>query len=112
MQRAVSHLSDSTTSRPPTSTGADPMPRRKKKGPPKEGDGRGYEVGYGRPPTHSQYRPGQSGYPAGRPKGVRNLKTDVMRILRIPVKIKEGGRSRTKSTQEGILLVLREKALR
>ena len=42
------------------------------------GDGKkGYEVGYGKPPTHTRFRPGQSGYPAGRRKGVRNLKTDV-----------------------------------
>ena len=33
----------------------------------------GYEVGYGRPPQHTQFRPGQSGNPAGRRKGVRNL---------------------------------------
>ena len=80
--------------------------------PKKEGDGGGYEVGYGRPPTHSRFRPGQSGNPAGRREGVRNLKTDVIRTLRTPVKVKEGGRSRTRSTQEGLLLVLREKALR
>ena len=61
----------------------------------------GYEVGYGKPPTHSRFRPGQSGNPAGRRKGVRNLKTDVMRTLTTPVKVKEGGRTRTRSTQEG-----------
>ena len=66
------------------------------------GDGKkGYEVGYGKPPTHSQFRPGQSGNPAGRRKGVRNLKTDVKRTLEMPVKVKEGGRTRTRSTQEG-----------
>ena len=77
------------------------------------GDGKkGYEVGYGKPPTHSRYRPGQSGYPAGRRKGVRNLKTDVKRTLAMPVKVKEGGRTRTKSTQEAALMVLRESALK
>ena len=77
------------------------------------GDGKkGYEVGYGKPPTHSQFRPGQSGNPAGRRKGVRNLKTDVMRMLRTPVRVTEGGRTRTRSTQEGALMVLREQALR
>ena len=60
-----------------------------------------YEVGYGRPPTHSRFRPGQSGNPAGRRKGVRNLKTDVMRTLGAPIKVKEGGRTRIRSTQEG-----------
>ena len=28
-----------------------------------------YEVGYGKPPVASQYKPGQCGNPGGRPKG-------------------------------------------
>src|SRR5687767_13330716 len=112
MRRAVNHLRGSTISRAPTSTRMEQMPRRKIAAPQKEVDGDGYEVGYGRPPTHSRFRPGQSGNPTGRRRGVRNLKTDVMLTLRTPIKVKEGGRSRTRSTQEGALLVLREKALR
>jgi len=34
-----------------------------------------YEVGYGRPPVHARFRPGQSGNPKGRPKGSRNKRT-------------------------------------
>jgi hypothetical protein len=75
-------------------------------------DGDGYTVGYGRPPTHTRFRPGQSGNPAGRRKGMRNLSTDVKRALKVPVKVKEGGRTRAISTQEGALMVLREKALK
>jgi hypothetical protein len=75
------------------------------------GNGNNYKVGYGRPPTHTQFRPGQSGNPAGRRKGVRNLATDVKRMLSTPVKVREGGRSRTRSTQEAALMVLRKKAL-
>jgi len=71
-----------------------------------------YAVGYAKPPMHSRFRPGQSGNPAGRRKGVRNLMTDVQRTLRVPISVKEGGRSRKISTQEGALLVLREKALK
>jgi hypothetical protein len=78
---------------------------------PTGGHSNGYTVGYGKPPTHSQFRPGQSGNPAGRRKGVRNLMTDVKRTLRVPVKVKEGGRTRKISTQEGALMRLREKAL-
>ena len=74
--------------------------------------GNGYSVGYGKPPKHSQFRPGQSGNPAGRRKGVRNLGTDVKRTLATPVRVKENGRTRKKSTQESALMVLREKALR
>jgi hypothetical protein len=75
------------------------------------GDDAGYEVGYGRPPQHSRFQKGQSGNPAGRRKGVRNLMTDVQRTLRTPVKVTEGDRTRKVSTQEGALRRLREKAL-
>jgi hypothetical protein len=71
-----------------------------------------YEVGYGRPPEHTQFPPGQSGNPAGRPKGLRNLITDVKSVLAAPVKVKESGHTRTRSTQEATLMVLRDKALR
>jgi hypothetical protein len=71
-----------------------------------------YAVGYRKPPLHSRFRAGQSGNPAGRRQGMRNLKTDVRRTLSTPIKVKEGGRTRNKSTQEGALMVLREKALR
>ena len=87
------------------------MSRHKTPGSP-GGDSNDYEVGYARPPTHTRFRAGQSGNPAGRRKGVRNLVTDVKRTLATPVKVKEGGRTRTKSTQEVALMVLREKALR
>jgi Family of unknown function (DUF5681) len=69
----------------------------------------GYAVGYRKPPLHTRFQPGQSGNPSGRRKGLRNLKTDVQRTLKMPVKVKKGGRI---STQEGMLMVLREKALK
>jgi hypothetical protein len=72
----------------------------------------GYEVGYGKPPERTQFQPGQSGNPAGRRKGLRNLLTDVKSVLATPVQMKERGRTRTRSTQEAALMVLRDKALR
>ena len=38
--------------------------------------------------------------------------TDVKRTLQVPVKVKESGRARKISTQEGALMLLREKALK
>jgi hypothetical protein len=51
-------------------------------------------VGYGRPPLATRFRPGQSGNPRGRPKGVRNLSTVVASALSERVAITENGRRR------------------
>jgi Family of unknown function (DUF5681) len=88
------------------------MARRRK---PKKGSSarsRDYEIGYGKPPKESQFKPGQSGNPAGRPKGLRNFKTDVIRMLEMPVRVKDGNRTRRTSTQEACLMVVREQSLR
>lgn len=34
----------------------------------------GYEVGYGKPPKATRFKPGQSGNPKGRPKGSKNMR--------------------------------------
>ena len=71
-----------------------------------------YEVGYGKPPKHTQFTKNRSGNPKGRPKGSRNFGTDVKRTLKAPVRLTEGGSPKTVSTQEAALLRLREKALK
>jgi hypothetical protein len=76
------------------------------------GDQADHDVGYGRPPKGTQFRPGRSGNPAGRRKSVRNLKTDVQRTLKVPLKVNVSGCPRKISTQEGALLLLREKVLK
>lgn len=70
-----------------------------------------YPIGRGKPPKKTQFRPGQSGNPRGRPKGVRNFKTDVRATLKSPVKVTRDGKPERLSTQEAMLLRLREKAL-
>ena len=70
-----------------------------------------HEVGYGKPPKHTRFKPGQSGDSKGRPKGVRNFSTDVKATLKALVKVTRGGKPRNVSTQEAALLRLREKAL-
>ena len=62
-----------------------------------------YDVGYGKPPVHSRFKPGQSGNSKGRPKGVRNFKTDVQATLKAPVKVTRGGKPRNVSTQAAML---------
>ncbi len=69
------------------------------------------EVGYRKPPKHTQFQKGQSGNPKGRPKGRRNFKTDLKATLEEPVRVTEKGKTKTVSTQHAALLRLREKAL-
>ena len=69
-------------------------------------------VGYKRPPAHTRFPPGVSGNPRGRQKGVRNFAADVKRTLEIPVTLSENGKSKRVSTQEALILRLREKALK
>jgi uncharacterized protein DUF5681 len=78
----------------------------------KPGDKNNFEIGYGRPPRHSRFATGQSGNPRGRQKGVRNLANDVKRTLEVPVRLTDQGKTRRVSTQEAVLLRLREKALK
>ena len=70
------------------------------------------KVGYGNPPTHSQFRKGQSGNARGRPKNSRNFTTDLREVLSETMTITENGRPRKISTQLAALLRLREKALK
>lgn len=53
-----------------------------------------YEVGYGKPPRHTRFKPGESGNARGRPKGAKNVKTYLLNALNEKVVVREGGRSR------------------
>src|SRR6187200_2202164 len=51
-------------------------------------------VGYKRPPKQHQFRRGQSGNPAGKPKGARSFKSDLRDELNELVPITEGGQEK------------------
>ncbi|TFV71241.1 hypothetical protein E4K64_27925 [Bradyrhizobium frederickii] len=70
------------------------------------------KVGYGRPPVHTRFKPGQSGNPKGRPRGSLNFVTDLERTLQAPVRVIDSGKSRTVSSQHGLLLRLKERAFK
>lgn len=67
-------------------------------------DGKSEElVGYGRPPRNTRWRKGQSGNPSGRPKGSRNLHTEVIEALTAPVEVIVGGKTVTMSKFAAVL---------
>lgn len=69
------------------------------------------KIGYGRPPVHSRFKPGQSGNRKGRPKGRRNVRTVVEEVLSQRIAIREGDRTRSLSKLEGLVLTMLNKAL-
>lgn len=71
-----------------------------------------YEVGYGKPPKHTQFKPGQSGNPRGRPKGTKNLKTDLMEELGEKIVVREGEETRRVSKQRAVVKTLVAKTLK
>jgi hypothetical protein len=69
-----------------------------------------YSVGYGKPPRNTQFQPGQSGNPRGRPRGSKNLATLIEQELSATVAVNEGGRRRTLSKRAVIAKRLVNKA--
>ena len=62
-----------------------------------------YAVGFGRPPLHSRFKPGQSGNPKGRPKQSQNLRTIVKQVSNEQIQIREGDRPRRMPRMEALV---------
>ncbi|HUS98513.1 MAG TPA: DUF5681 domain-containing protein [Hyphomicrobiaceae bacterium] len=70
-----------------------------------------YEVGFGKPPKHTQFKPGTTGNAKGRPKGSKNLKTDLLEELSEKIAIKQDGTPMTVSKQKALLKALMAQAI-
>lgn len=70
-----------------------------------------YEVGYGKPPKHSQFKKGRSGNPKGRPKGAKGVVASIKREMERKVTIREGGQKVTISKAEAVAKRILAKAL-
>jgi hypothetical protein len=71
-----------------------------------------YEVGKGRPPLSTRWKPGQSGNPRGRPKGTKGLATILHESMQQKIEINEKGQIRRISVWEAIVKTLRNNALK
>jgi hypothetical protein len=82
---------------------------REKSSKPRAGN---YEVGKGRPPRSTRWKPGQSGNSKGRPKGAKSFKTILQDALNQLLHIQEKGRTRKITAREAIVRRLVNQALK
>jgi hypothetical protein len=78
---------------------------------PDDGPKANSEIGYGRPPKHSRFKPGQSGNPKGRPRGAKSRRKIVDEIANEMHWVVDSGQRVRRSTLELVLLSLRNRAL-
>lgn len=71
-----------------------------------------YEVGYGRPPMHSRFKPGRSGNPKGRPGKSKDLNRLIQAELDKTIPVKEEGRERRISKREAVVTQLINRAIK
>ena len=71
-----------------------------------------YDIGYGKPPKDTRFKPGSSGNPRGRPKGSKNLSMDLREELSERIPIREDGKQRRISKQRAVIKSLIAKALK
>jgi hypothetical protein len=71
-----------------------------------------YKVGYGRPPQATQFKPGKSGNPRGRPKGPKSVGAVLHDVIQRRIEVTENGRTRRIPVLEIMLRRLANEAMR
>jgi hypothetical protein len=63
-----------------------------------------YEVGYKKPPKHTQFKKGECANPNGRPKGKKNMQTMLQDTLLAKIEIRENGKPKKVTKLQAIAL--------
>src|SRR5579871_6825523 len=73
-----------------------------------------YQVGYGKPPCHTRFRPGVSGNPGGRPRGASAGRADRLALKEIYrlIAVREGEQTQTLTTLQAVVRQLGRVALK
>jgi len=69
-----------------------------------------YEIGYGKPPKHTQFK--GCGNLKGRPKGSKNVKTELRQELAEKIMVNEGGKTKKVTKQRALIKALVNKGLK
>ena len=70
------------------------------------------DVGYRRPPRHTQFKKGTSGNPSGRPKRTHSFKADLISELQEKITVIENGKERRVSKQKAFVKTLTAAAIK
>jgi hypothetical protein len=71
---------------------------------------RDYDVGYKKPPKDKQFKPGNSGNPAGRPKQQAGFSTLILKQFEKEIRVTENGQTRLVSALEAIAMQIVNRA--
>lgn len=70
-----------------------------------------YEVGFGKPPKNTQFKPGQSGNPDGRPKKPKDIQAMVRGMMDSQVEVTVDGKQKKITVAEAMIMRLRNDVL-
>ena len=71
-----------------------------------------YEVGYGKPPQHTQFQKGQSGNPSGKSKKETSIKAKLMQIASEDITVQKNGKSQAMTHLDAMVFTVFAKALK